>query len=105
MNKKISLYEFCNSDEKLAIHVTKRDQAKKLCKAFHMLGKTWIDNYSYLKDDFYSFYKNHTCYSNDGRIYPIELSEKKGCNKIYEFEEVELNNSLNKSVKNNEFSF
>lgn len=105
MNKKIDLYDFWNSDKKLAIHVTKKSEAKKLCKIFHMIGKKWIDDYSYVKNDFYSFYKEQTCYSNDGRIYPINLQEEKGFYKIYEFNEVELNIKPSKKINNKEFDF
>lgn len=41
--EKITLEEFWDSKEKLAIHCDTEEQTKKLCYAFDRMGKKWID--------------------------------------------------------------
>ena len=88
-DKLITLTEFWNSEEELAIHCDTEEQAKKLLKAFDKMGKKWIDETSYLEYTEYGLYENETVYFNDRTYF------KRGYCKhykvpMYEFEEVDL---------------
>lgn len=86
---KITLKEFWNSKEKLAIHCNTEEEAKKLLKAFDKLGKKWCDGDSYLADDCY--YRRDTCYDNNCEHSYYDFYKK--CNYIiYEFGDVDLDN-------------
>ena len=89
--KKITLTEFWNGTEKLAIHCDTEEKANKLLKAFDRLGKTWCDDESYLSCNEYNDYKDETCYSNKGGYEEYEFYKDHLCT-IYEFEEVDLEN-------------
>lgn len=88
---KITLTEFWNSDECLAIHCDTEEKADKLLKAFDKLGKMWCENVSYLKTNCYSYYGQKSCYSNNRCISDCNYFRKTGCT-IYEFEDVDLDN-------------
>lgn len=89
--KKLTLTEFWDNKGKqpLAIHCDTEEKANKLLKSFDALGKTWNDGDSYLLTNMYGFYKDKTCYSNEGG-YNRCISYKTRLYKIYEFEEVDL---------------
>ena len=89
--KKITLTEFWNSKDTLVIHCDTEEKANELLKAFDKLGKTWCDNTSYLSSNEYYFYKDETCYSNQGSYAERDYFKKCLC-KIYEFNEVDLEN-------------
>lgn len=84
----ITLKEFWESDQKLAIHCNTEEEAKKLLKAFDKLGKKWCDGDSYLSDD---CYRRDICYDNNCEhgYYGYYKGAKY---KIYDFEEVDLEN-------------
>lgn len=90
-NKMITLKEFFESDKKLAIHCDTEEKTRKLCKAFDKMGKEWTGSgsKSYLKDNYWQFYKEETCYSNKGRFCSKEFYLNKNC-KVYEFEDVKI---------------
>ena len=89
--KKITLTEFWASKEKLAIHCDTEEKANELLQAFHKLGKKWCDDTSYLSSNEYYLHKDETCYSNLGG-YSARDFYKKNSFKIYEFDEVDLEN-------------
>lgn len=89
--KKITLTEFWDSYEKLAIHCDTEEKADKLLKAFDSLGKKWCENVSYLETNGYSHYGQRSCYSNNRCISDCNYYENNGY-KIYEFDEVDLEN-------------
>lgn len=89
--KKITLTEFWASKEKLAIHCDTEEKANELLQAFHKLGKKWSSDMSYLDCDYYSIYKQNTCYSNDNAYAYYNWYRKNGYT-IYEFDEVDLEN-------------
>lgn len=85
---KITLSEFWNSEKELAIHCNTEEKAKKLLMAFDKLGKKWCDGDSYLADD---CYRQDVCYDNNCEhgYYGYYKTAKY---KIYEFEDVDLEN-------------
>lgn len=91
--KKITLTEFWNNKGKkpLAIHCDTEEKANKLLKAFDKLGEKWISGNSYLLDNIYGVHRKSTCYSNNNKYCSYDFY--RGSNyKIYEFDEVDLNN-------------
>ena len=90
--KKITLTQFFDTKKgTLAIHCDTEEKANKLLEAFDKLGKTWCDDESYLSCNEYNDYKDKTYYSNDGG-YGEYGSFENGLYKIYEFDEVDLEN-------------
>ncbi len=90
--KKITLTQFFDTKKEiLAIHCDTEEKANKLLEAFDKLGKTWCDDTSYLSSNEYYFYKDETCYSNQGG-YAERDFYKKNSFKIYEFDEIDLEN-------------
>ncbi len=92
MNKKITIKEFWNSEEKLAIHCDTEEKANELCKALDKNGMSWLRG---LGSDRYTdynpwyIYQEKTCYSNTGGYGYVNFYIEKGV-KIYEFEDVDL---------------
>ena len=80
---KITLSEFWNSKDKLAIHCDTEEKANKFIKESNKTNK-WGDFGNYYKD-----YKEKTCYSNDSDYYDLN-SYKEDNYTIYEFYEVDL---------------
>lgn len=90
--KKITLTEFFNATrESLVIHCDTEEKANKLLKAFDKMDKTWCDDGSYLSSNEYDDYKDKTCYSNDGGYGEYSFFKNR-LYKIYEFDEVDLEN-------------
>lgn len=86
-NNKITLKEFWNSKEHLAIHCKTEEQANKLLKAFDKLGKKWSSGNSYLEVNCWNGYEENTCYSNNNG-YTFINWYKENNYKIYDFEDV-----------------
>ncbi len=87
--KKITLKEFWNSKEKLAIHCDTEEKANKLLRAFNKIGKKWCDDDSYIGNNYWYDKRENTCYSNDNGYTSINWY-KENDYKIYEFEDVDL---------------
>lgn len=85
---KITLREFWENDKKLAIHCDTEEKAQILLKAFDKLGKKWCDGDSYLADD---CYRRDVCYDNNCE-HGHYCYYKGAKYKIYEFDEVDLDN-------------
>lgn len=84
----MTIREFFESKNHLAIHCNTIEKAIKLLKAFDDNGYTWRDNTKYTKEMCYNDYTEDTCYSNDfGYCYAQWYS----CNDyiILEFEAIE----------------
>ena len=88
LNNKITLTEFWNSKEKIAIYCNSKEEAKKLLMAFDKLGKKWCDGDSYLDDD---CYRRDICYDNNCE-HSYYGNYKAAKYKIYDFEDVDLEN-------------
>ena len=61
---KITLVDFFKG-EPACIQAKTFEQACKLCKAFHEMGKKWSAGNSYLDDILYAEYESETVYYND----------------------------------------
>lgn len=87
--KKITLKEFFESKQELAIHCDTKEKAKKLLSAFDKMGRRWKSAESYAETTYWEDYKEETIYYNDGCYdglgYGIEHNHM-----IYEFEVVDL---------------
>ena len=86
--EKLTLEEFWNSKEKIAIHCDTRQKAKKLLKAFDKMGMKWNGGERYTSVDFYYEHGHDTCYANNHRLSSYKAYEKFGC-KIYEYDEID----------------
>lgn len=87
MKNKITLEEFWNSKENLAIHCNTEEKADKLLEAFYDYGEIWADGESYLDNNLYNYEKENTCYDNTNGFCNFEWYELHNY-KIYEFEDV-----------------
>lgn len=87
MNK-ITLEEFFNSKEKIAIHCNTEEKAHNLLIAFAAMGRRWNSGESYLRYNNYCVYLESTCYSNKGYYCCYEFYRKGGY-KIYEYDEID----------------
>lgn len=96
----ITLKEFFESDETLAIHCDTEEKANMLLRAFDKMGKTWTGGKCYLEDNNWLYYKERTCYTNDGMCCNKKFYLDNDC-KVYEFEDVILEdgNYMNNNVK------
>lgn len=88
--KKITLKAFFESRRALAIHCDTQEKANKLLKAFDKLGKKWISGNSYL-DSACIIKRSDVCYSNHNQFCGYRYYKLLGY-KIYEFDEVDLEN-------------
>jgi|GEM_PF-2359492 len=84
--EEITLKEFWESKEKLAIHCKIEEQAIKLCKAF---DKKWCSGSDYTKFNCWKLHEENTCYGNERAYSSIDCYKIKGY-KIYEFEDIDL---------------
>lgn len=91
-NKKLTLKDFFTSDSKLVIHCDTKEKADKLLKAFDDYGMCWYGGERYIDLNEWSRYKEETCYSNMSGFGFVKFYKKKGI-KIYEFEDVDLEDS------------
>ncbi len=82
---KITLTEFWNSKNKLAIHCDTEEKANKFIKESNKTNK-WGDFGNYYKD-----YKEKTCYCNESNYDELEYYIVNNYT-IYEFEDVDLEN-------------
>ena len=88
-NTKITLTEFWNSKEKLAIHCNTEEKANKLLTLFDKMGKKWFSGNSYLKVNCWDEYEKDTCYSNQYGYAEIDFYKKDNYT-IYEFDDVDF---------------
>ena len=87
--RKMTVKEFFESKEKLAIHCDTRRKAKKLLDAFDEAGYCWGSGIKYKDYILWAVVKENTCYDNRGKYEHIEYYKYNG-HRILEFEEIEL---------------
>lgn len=87
MKDKITLKQFFESKEKLAIHCDTEEKANKLLKEFDKLGKTWWTGDGYLENTCFHIAKDKTCYSNSGTYDNIKFLKDENY-KIYSFKDI-----------------
>lgn len=90
MKDRITLKEFFDSKEKVAIYCKTEDQADNLCIAFNSLGKTWLDGTSYALENCFNCV-DEICYCNDG-MWCDKSSLKDNNWKIYEYKDIIFEN-------------
>lgn len=101
MGKKITLKEFWNSKEKLAIRCNTLEKAKKLLETFNKMGKKWQSGDSYLGTTYWGVHKEKTCYCNSHRWGDVNTYRKLKY-KIFKFEDVifeEEKTTINKKLR------
>lgn len=84
---KISLKEFWNSKERLAIHCDTEEKAIRLLNKFDEMGKRWYSNNFYTAYTNWGIHRKETCYNNKNAYCYEKYYKEKGYT-IYEFEDV-----------------
>lgn len=88
----MTLKEFFESGQLLAIHLKTKEQADVFSKEANKLGKKWNSGDSYLEFNHWDINKEKTCYDNEGLFADIlyyNILEK--C-KVLNFEDIEWGN-------------
>lgn len=88
-NKKITLKEFWESEQELAIHCDTEEEAKTLLSAFDKMGKKWNSGNRYTEFNNWSNCGQKIIYYNDGTYGNLRGIESDVC-MVYEFENVDL---------------
>ncbi len=92
---KIKLSKFIQSEEPLAIHCTNLNDTLTILKALWRMGDTTRTSDSEIKTLYYSpGYTDNFCYTNMGIVIPLDYESCKrwGIERVYEAEEVDLEN-------------
>lgn len=97
----MTIKEFFKSKATLAIHCDTKEKAIKLLKVFDKLGHRWAAGDSYIEYTSWENYKADTCYTNDGCYGNVGYFREEG-NTILEFDEIEFDGELLKSVTDKE---
>jgi len=92
----MTIKEFFESKDKLAIHCNTEEKAKKLLGAFDKAGHRWVTGDCYIADTAWGIYEEETCYNNTG-CYGSTNYFKECHYTIFEFEEIELEDASLKS--------
>lgn len=95
--KKITLKEFFESEQELAVRCDTKEKAKKLLSAFAKMGKKWKSGCSYTERTYWTYYMGETLYCNDG-TFASRCLGRGTLHAIYEFEEVDLTTPEEKKV-------
>ena len=86
-NKKITLKEFFESKQELAIHCETEEEAKTLLSAFDKMGKKWSTGNRYTEFNNWNNYGQKTIYYNDGTYGNLNhIGERM----VYKFKNIEL---------------
>lgn len=86
--KKITLREFFESKQELAIHCNTEEKAKQLLSAFDKMGKKWNTGNRYTEFNNWNNY-GQIIYYNDGTYATLRSIESNVC-MVYEFEDIDL---------------
>ncbi|AXF52101.1 MAG: hypothetical protein [Podoviridae sp. ctcf755] len=84
----MTIKEFWESEEDIAIHCDTEDKANKLLRKFDELGKKWCTGSSYLLRNEWKRYEEKTCYKNDGLFGSVNFYKKEGYT-IIEFDDID----------------
>lgn len=85
----MTVQEFWDSKEKLAIHCDTEEKANKLLKKFDELGKIGANGGSYLKNNNWILFKEKTCYGNDHMRSDVQFYKENCEFTIIEFDDLE----------------
>lgn len=94
----MTIKEFFENKNKLAIHCDTEEKATKLLKVFDKMGCRWASGDSYIEDTEWERYKEYTAYSNCGH-YGSWLDYLKEGWQIVEFDEIEFEDASSKEKK------
>ena len=86
---KMTIDEFFNSKDNLAIHCNTEEKANKLCEAFSGKKYRWFDGKKYNEENRYDWYGKKTCYINNNCLSAFDRVKKVGWT-ILEFEDIDL---------------
>ena len=85
----MTLKEFWDSEEKLAINCRTKEQANIFCKESHKLGERWTNGESYLtSDNMWNHHKENTCYDNENQYTEKSWYLRKNY-KVLNFEDID----------------
>lgn len=84
----MTLQEFWDSEEKLAIHCDTEKKLKRLCEEFGKMGKRWFNGDSYFEFYDYLTYQEYTCLSNTNEYGPTSYFIDDNI-KIIEFDDID----------------
>lgn len=85
----MTIKEFFESEDKLAIHCDTEEKAKKLLEAFDKASHRWVNEDRYIEDICWEIYEEETCYSNERGFGSIVVFRE--CDyTILEFDEIEI---------------
>lgn len=84
----MTIKEFFENENKLAIHCDTKEKSENLCKRFAKAGYKWRDGVSYDYANYFEVYDNETAYSNSRGYAFVSFYAKEGY-KILRFEEIE----------------
>lgn len=104
----MTLKEFFESNQLLAINLKTKEQSIIFSKEANKLGKKWSSGASYVECNFWDEYEGKTCYTNRGCFSFISHYENSDENlqcKILNFEDIEwgkekMNNFTKEDIKN-----
>lgn len=104
----MTLKEFFESNQLLAVHLKTKEQSIIFSKEADKLGKKWSSGASYVECNFWDEYEGKTCYTNRGCFSFISHYENSDENlqcKILNFEDIEwgkekMNNFTKEDIKN-----
>lgn len=85
----MTVKEFFDSNEKLAIHCDIEDKALELLKAFDTAGYKWHRGNRYIEDTYWYSFEEETCYTNNRYYTDIEWCQEKGY-RILEFVDIDF---------------
>ena len=86
----MTLKEFWESKEKLAINCKSRRQSNIFCEESHKLGKKWKEGQSYLEENQWQDYLEDTCYDNENQ-YTERRWYLQQDYRVLDFEDIEWN--------------
>lgn len=85
----MTLKEFFESKQLLAIHLKTKEQADIFSKEADKLGKKWNSKDSYLEFNHWDINKEKTCYDNEGTFETVCFYKGLNKCKVLNFEDIE----------------
>ena len=86
----MTIKEFFESENKLAIRCRSKEKADLLCLIFDKAGYHWADKITrYTKSSYYERYTSNTCYTNHNTFSDVGYLQSLGY-KILEFKDIDI---------------
>lgn len=101
----MTLKEFFENNQLLAIHLKTKEQADVFSKEADKLGKKWGSENSYLEFNYWDEYQEKTCYDNENEYQEFSYYHEIEKCKILKFEDIEweelkMSDFTKKDIKN-----